>query len=80
VALSDVGLSRPAERAQAKLFADMLRSEAELLTAKVAKAEQAWRVKCAIDGDADPPDRIAVVKGRIAEIDRMIAALHTRFR
>lgn len=79
MALSDVAVGRPAERAQAKLFADMLRAEAEMLTAKVAKAEQAWRVKRGVDGDVEPPDRIAVVQGRIAEIDRMLAALRARF-
>jgi hypothetical protein len=76
VALSD---ARTAERAQARLFAETLRTEAAMLTDKVAKAELSWRLRHQDDGDLEPPDRIAVVQGRIAEIERMIAALRVRF-
>jgi hypothetical protein len=74
-----MGPSQPAERSQARLFAAILRRDLITMERKVEKAEFAWKRRCEADGYVDPPERLAVVKGRIAEANRMLAALNSRF-
>jgi hypothetical protein len=74
-----MNLSQPAERSQARLFAAILRRELATMKRKVETAESAWKRRCEAGGYVDPPERLAVVKDRIAEAKRMLAALNTRF-
>lgn len=74
-----VRLAQPAERAQAELFADVLRGEIATMTLKIAKAEADWRRRCREKGYVDPPCRIAVVLQRIEEATRMLDAIDVRF-
>ena len=70
---------QPAERAQAELFADVLRNEIATMTVKIAKAEADWRRRCQEKGYIDPPGRIAVVLQRIEEATHMLEAIDARF-
>lgn len=70
---------QPAERAQAELFADVLRNEIATMTVKIAKAEADWRRRCQEKGYIDPPCRIAVVLRRIEEATHMLEAIDARF-
>jgi hypothetical protein len=72
-------LTQPSERAQAELFADVLRHEIATMSAKIAKAEADWHRRCQAKGYVEPPVRIAVVLGRIEEATRMLAAIDERF-
>lgn len=72
-------LTQPSERVQAQLFAEVLRSEIDTMTAKIEKAEANWRQRCQAKGYVEPPGRIAVVLERIAEATRMLAAIDERF-
>ena len=72
-------LTQPAERVQASLFITLLRGEVAAMSKNVAKAEAHWRARCEAAGDVDPPERLVVVQGRIAEAVRMLDALKTRF-
>ena len=70
---------RSCERAQARLFADILRQEVAQMRKSVAKAESQWRHRCEVEGDVDPPERLALVCGRIEEAVKMLDALNARF-
>ena len=72
-------LNRGSERAQAQLFARLLRRDIETMTRKLTKAEAAWQRRCESDGYVDPPQRLVIVRERIAEAKRMLTALKTRF-
>ena len=70
---------RRPERVQAQLFAKLLRRDIETMTRKVTKAESAWQRRCEVDGYVDPPKRLVIVRERLAEARRMLAALNARF-
>jgi hypothetical protein len=70
---------QPAERAQAELFAEVLRNEIATMTVKIAKAEADWRRRCQEKGYVEPPCRIAVVLERIEEATHMLEAIDARF-
>jgi hypothetical protein len=72
-------LTQPSERAQAELFAEVLRDEITTMTAKITKAEANWRRRCQAKGYVEPPGRIAVVLERIEEATRMLDAIDERF-
>lgn len=75
-----IALSQPAERVQASLFNAILHDEVATMTKKLAKAEANWRSRCGADGYVDPPERLVLVRQRLAEAVRMLDALHTRFQ
>lgn len=46
---------------------------------KLSNAESEWQRRCESEGYVDPPERLAVVRERITEARRMLAALNARF-
>jgi hypothetical protein len=74
-----IPLTRRSERVQAQLFAKMLRREIATMKRKVTNAESAWQRRCESEGYVDPPERLAVVRERIAEARRMLNSLNARF-
>jgi hypothetical protein len=72
-------LTRPSERAQAKHFAKILRREIAEMSEKVIAAEVEWHLRCKAEGCVDPPKRLATVRERITEAERMLRALSARF-
>jgi hypothetical protein len=56
----------------------MLRREIVTMMRKVTNAESAWQRRCESAGYVDPPERLAVVRERIAEARRMLKALNAR--
>jgi hypothetical protein len=80
VAVAEViPLTQPSEQVQAQLFAKMLRREIAAMKRNVTNAESEWQRRCESDGYVDPPERLAVVRQRIAEAKSMLAALNARF-
>jgi hypothetical protein len=73
-----VPMTRPCERAQAQLFADILRQEVAQIRKSITKAESQWRRRCE-EGDVDPPERLRLVRERMQEAVKMLDALNARF-
>ena len=71
--------TQQSERAQAKRFSEMLRRELAELTEKLVAAAARWLRRCESSGYVDPPERIALVRRRVAELEGMISALGIRF-
>jgi hypothetical protein len=71
--------TRRSERAQAAVFAGLLRRDIASMKRKVSKADAAWERRCASDGYSDPPKRLVVVRERLVEARRMLSALNVRF-
>jgi len=57
----------------------MLRREIATMARKVTNAESAWQRRCEAEGYVDPPERLALVRERLAEARRMLSALNARF-
>lgn len=74
-----IRLTQPSERVQAQLFAKILRREIAAMKRKLSNAESEWQRRCESEGYVDPPERLAVVRERITEARRMLAALNARF-
>ena len=74
-----IPLTRCSERVQAGVFAKMLRREIATMKRKATNAESAWQRRCESEGYVDPPERLVVVRERIAEAKRMLSALNARF-
>ncbi len=74
-----IPLTRRSERAQAAVFAGLLRRDIASMKRKVSKADAAWERRCASDGYIDPPKRLVVVRERLIEARRMLSALNVRF-
>jgi hypothetical protein len=74
-----IPFTRRSERDQAQLFAKTLRREIATMKKKVADAESAWQRRCDSEGFVDPPERLRVVRERLAEAKRMLNALNARF-
>ena len=72
-------MTRSCERAQAQLFADILRQEVVQMSKSITKAESRWRHRCEVEGDIDPPERLTLVRGRMDEAVKMLDALNARF-
>jgi hypothetical protein len=72
-------MTRSCERAQAQLFADILRQEVAQMRKSITKAESQWRHRCELGGDLDPPERLRLVRGRMEEAVKMLDALNARF-
>jgi hypothetical protein len=72
-------MTRPCERAQAQLFADILRQEIAQMSRTITTAESQWRHRCDVEGDVDPPERLKLVRGRMQEAVKMLDALNARF-
>jgi hypothetical protein len=67
------------ECAQAKRFSEMLRRELDELTEKLVTAEARWLRRCESAGYVDPPERIALVRRRVTDLEAMLKALGARF-
>jgi hypothetical protein len=67
------------ERAQAKRFSTMLRRELTEMSKTLVAAETRWHRRCESSGYVDPPERIALVRRRVTELEGMIKALGIRF-
>jgi len=74
-----IPLTQRGDRAQAQLFAKILRREIATMKKKVTSAESAWQRRCELDGYVDPPERLAVVRERVSEAKKMLVALNDRF-
>ncbi|MGO8941003.1 MAG: hypothetical protein ACLQLO_29180 [Mycobacterium sp.] len=72
-------LTQDSERAQAKRFAKILRRELNEMNEKLVAAEVEWHLRCESEGDVEPPQRLITVRERVAEIEKMLKALGTRF-
>ena len=71
--------AQQSERAQAKRFSEMLRRELAELTEKLTAAETRWLCRCESGGYVDPPERIALVRRRVTDLEGMLKALGARF-
>jgi hypothetical protein len=71
--------TQQSERAQAKRFSEMLRGELAELSEKLVAAEARWLRRCESGGYIDPPERIALVRRRVTDLEGMLKALATRF-
>lgn len=67
------------DRRQAEEFAALLRREVAHLEEAVVRAEGRWQRRCETWGYVDPPERLLVVRGRLAEATRMLRALRRRY-
>jgi hypothetical protein len=74
-----IPLTRRSERAQAQLFAGLLRRDIASMKRKVSTAESAWERRCESEGYIDPPKRLVIVRERLIEARRMLSALNARF-
>lgn len=74
-----IPITKRSERAQAQLFAKVLRRDIETMRRKVTKAETAWQRRCETEGYVEPPKRLVIVRERLAEARRMLSALNARF-
>ena len=79
VRASVIPLTRRSERVQAQLFAKELRHDIASMTRKIIKAESAWERRCESGGYVDPPKRLVILRDRLSEARRMLAALNARF-
>jgi hypothetical protein len=71
--------TQQSEVAQAKRFSEMLRRELAELTEKLVAAEARWLRRCELGGYVDPPERVAMVRRRVADLEGMLKALGARF-
>lgn len=71
----------PADIAQSRLFGELVLAEIKELHELAALAERAWRDRSErhTDGAGRPPEGVLRVRARIAEAERMLAALRDRF-
>ena len=72
-------LTRRCEREQAVLFADILRKELRQMRSAAAAAEVRWSRRHDGDLDAEPPERLERLQGRIQEASTLLDALNARF-
>ncbi|HTQ21338.1 hypothetical protein [Mycobacterium sp.] len=77
--ISAAALTPPSERAQAKRFAKILRRELTEMNEKLVAAEVEWHLRCESEGEGEPPQRLVAARERVAELERMLKALRTRF-
>lgn len=73
--------AHPADVAQARVFDAVLRGEIEELEALVASMEQRWLKRCerGIDDIDRPSEALVRMRGRVAEAQKMLEALRSRF-
>ena len=57
----------------------MLRRELTEMSKKLVAAEARWYRRCESSGYVDPPERVALVRRRVTELEGMIKALGIRF-
>ncbi len=71
----------PADVAQSRLFEEMMQAEIAELHALAALAERAWRDRSGRHTAAPNrlPEAVLRVHARVAEVERMLAALRGRF-
>jgi len=61
------------------LFADILRKELREMRSAAAAAEGRWSGRRDGDVDAEPPERLERLRGRIREASTLLDALNARF-
>jgi hypothetical protein len=79
VSIDAAAQTQQSERAQAKRFSEMLRREIAELSEKLVAAEARWHRRCESGGYVDPPERIALVRRRVTDLEGMLQALGARF-
>ena len=72
-------LTKRCEHEQAVLFADILRKELRHMRSASAAAEARWSRLHDGDVDAEPPERLERLRGRIQEASTLLDALNARF-
>jgi predicted secreted Zn-dependent protease len=70
-----------ADVAQAQVFEAFLQAEIQELEQLTASAERHWLRRCerGIEADVRPPDALVRLRGRVAEVQKLLAALRSRF-
>jgi hypothetical protein len=73
--------AHPADVAQAQVFDAILRAEIEELEKVVASMEQRWLTRCerGIDDPNRPSEALVRMRGRVAEAQKMLENLRSRF-
>jgi hypothetical protein len=73
--------AHPGDVAQAQLFVALLQAELAEVEALVAAAERHWLQRFESDGDqpGKPTETVQRLRGRHAELRRLLSALHARF-
>ena len=73
--------THPADVAQAQVFDAVLRGEIEELEKVVSSMEQRWLRRCerGIDDLNRPTEALVRMRGRVAEAQKMLEALRSRF-
>jgi predicted phage gp36 major capsid-like protein len=71
--------TQQSERAQAERFSELLRRELAELTEKLVAAEARWLRRCELGGYIDPPERVALIRRRVTDLEAMLKALGARF-
>ena len=79
VSIDAAAQTQQSERAQAKRFSEMLRREIAELSENLVAAEARWHRRCESGGYVDPPERIALVRRRVTDLEGMLKALGARF-
>src|ERR1700679_1658236 len=74
-----VDQTQQSERAQAQRFSELLHRELTELTEKLVVAEARWLRRCDASGYVDPPERVALVRRRVTDLEGMLNALGARF-
>jgi hypothetical protein len=71
----------PADVAQSRLFAELLRSDIDELEERAATVERRWQRRCEHKSNevATPPHELRQLRQLILEARRLLHALHTRF-
>jgi hypothetical protein len=72
-------MTKRCEHEQAVLFADILRKELRHMRSAAAAAEARWSRLHDGDVDAEPPERLERLRGRIQEASTLLGALNARF-
>jgi hypothetical protein len=77
-------LVRPAHAAdvaQAQVFVNVLQREVDELEQLIASAESRWLLLCERKSTQDPrpPDSLVRFRGRLAEVQKLMENLRTRF-
>ena len=72
-------MTKPCEHEQAVLFADILLKELRQMRSAAAAAEARWSRRHDGDVDAEPPERLERLQGRIQEASTLLDALNARF-
>jgi hypothetical protein len=76
--LDEAPVARASEFAQARYFAEMMRTERDEARKAAREAQQRWSTR-RIKDDAEIPERVVRLKRRVRETNRILHALEERF-